>query len=117
MLFWYKNSFLASVVSLIGCSAVLAGIANFGDDPTMAVLCIVVGIVLAIWGKNISDNKSFNKWWKQIEEKNLEPVIAKDLNTAVAIYNKNPQDRTLQKIASLNPAFAEHIRKSIAAKK
>lgn len=117
MVFWYKNSFLASVVSIFGCLLVMGGIASFSDDAALAVGFIVVGVALAIWGKIISNNKSFKKWWKQVEDNNLESVIARDLNTAITVYNKNPQKRTLKKIAALNPVFAQQIQQSIAGKK
>ncbi len=117
MVLWYKNSFLASVVSIFGCALVMGGIATFAEDAAPAVGLIAVGVVLAIWGKIISSNKAFKKWWKQVTDNNLEPVIARDLNTAVAVYNKNPQKRTLKKIAALNPAFAQQIEQSVAAKK
>lgn len=117
MVLWYRNSFLASVVSIFGCVMIMAGIGSFGASPAAAIFCILAGIGLAVWGKSISNDKAFKKWWKQVEEKNLEPVIAKDLNTAIVVYQKNPQERTLKKIAALNPDFAQHIRQNIAAKK
>ncbi|MBE6941970.1 MAG: hypothetical protein E7455_06810 [Ruminococcaceae bacterium] len=117
MIFWYKNSFLASVLSIFGCAMAMAGIVSFSEDAELAVILLVIGVVFAIWGKQISNNKAFKKWWKQIEDNNLETAIAQDLNTAVATYQKNPQQRTIKKIAALNPAFAEHIRKNIANKK
>jgi len=117
MIFWYKNSFLASFVSILGCAMVMGGIASFGDDIAAAVVLILIGVAFAIWGRVISDNKAFKKWWKQVEDNNLEEVIAKDLNAAIAVYQKNPQRRTIKKIAALNPAFAEHIQQSIANKK
>ena len=117
MVFWYKNSVLASIVSVLGCVMAMGGIATFSDDSTAAVCLILIGVALAVWGKQISNNKAFKKWWKQVEDNNLETVIAKDLNTAIAVYHKNPQSRTIKKIATLNPSFAEHIRKNIANKK
>jgi hypothetical protein len=114
MIFWYKNSFLASVVSILGCVLVIAGLSMFGEGETAAaILLIVCGVPIAICGKIISNNKAFKVWWKQVTDANLEPKIAQDINTAVAIYNKNPQKRTLQKIETLNPAAAAHIRQSI----
>ncbi len=117
MIFWYKNSFLASVVSILGCAMVMAGIASFEDDTTLAVILILIGLVFAVWGKLISNNKAFKKWWKQVKDNNLESAVAKDLNTAISVYQKNPQRRTIKKIATLNPAFAEYIQQNIANKK
>ena len=117
MFLWYKNSFLASVVSIAGCALAMYGIASFGDEAATAVICIAIGVALAICGKMISSNKAFRKWWKQVKDNNLEEAVSKDLNTAVAIYRKNPQNRTIKKIATLNPTFAEYIRQNIANKK
>ena len=117
MVFWYKNSFLASLVSIVGCLMVMGGIATFGDEAVTAVILILIGIALAIWGKVISANKAFRKWWRQVEDKNLEDVISKDLNTAITVYQKNPQRRTIKKIATLNASYAEYIQQNIANKK
>ena len=116
MVLWYKNSFLASVVSVLGCALVTMGIMAAVGGDTEALPMVIPGLALAIWGKIISNNKAFKKWWKQVEDNNLEPVIARDLNSAITVYKKNPQKRTLKKIAKLNPAFAQHIEQNIAGK-
>ena len=118
MIRYYKNSLLASIVSIFGCSMILAGIVIFAEgEPSGGAAIVVFGFVMALWGKRISNNKAFKQWWKQIQEQNLEPVIAKDLNTAIAIYQKHPKPETLNKIAALNPTFAQYIRENIANKK
>ena len=117
MILFYKNSFLASVVSILGCICVLGGIMSIRDGETATgIIAIIISLPFLIGGRVISQNKSFKKWWKQVEDANLEPQIAQDINTAIAIYNKNPQNRTLKKIEQLNPAAAEQIRKSISKK-
>lgn len=117
MIFWYKNSFLASVVSILGSIIALAGIASAEDDPAITVVCVIAGIAMLVCGKLISNDKAFKKWWKQVKDANLEPQIAQSVETAIAVYNKNPQKKTLKKIAELNPAAAEQIERSLAAKK
>lgn len=113
MVLWYRNSFLASLVSIIGCLLIIVALGISGEvDLTTTVLLIICGIPLIVWGKIISNNKSFKKWWKQVTDANLEPQIAQDVSTAIAIYNKNPQKRTLKKIAALNPAAATQIQAS-----
>lgn len=110
MVLWYKNSILASVVSILGCVLVIAGISVSGDgDVATTAGLIICGIPLIVWGKIISNNKAFKKWWKQVEDANLVAQIRQDVNTAIAVYNKNPQKRTLKKIAGLNPAAAAQI--------
>ena len=117
MVRWYKNSFLASLVSIIGCLMIVGGIASFGADVVTAIIFIVIGMVLAVWGKNISDNKAFKTWWQQIADAGLIPQIAQNTSVAIDIYRKNPQHRTLQKIRELNPAAAQQIQASIDAQK
>lgn len=117
MLIWYKNSTLASLVSLAGCVMVLVcfGIAN--SNETVATVLLFPGIALVIAGKLISMDKAFKDWWKQVEDNHLEPAIAASVDVAVAIYNKNPRKRTLKKIAELNPSAAEAIKKMPKPKK
>lgn len=113
----YKNSFLASVISLCGSAFTVGGICALFAEPVTGICCIAAGIGLLAWGKNISENKAFKKWWKQITDNHLEPQIAASQQTAIAIYNKNPQERTLKEIAKLNPAAAQNIRAQLEAKK
>lgn len=117
MIFWYNNSFLASVVSILGCCLAMVGLSSFGDSILMALILFAAGFALMVWGRIISDDKAFKKWWKQIKDNHLEPVIARDLNTAIAIYQKNPDGRTISEIAKLNPSFAAYIQKNIVSKK
>ena len=117
MIRWYRNSFWASVVSIIGCVLILGGIGTFSESIGGAIVMIILGFVLAVCGKNISENKAFKTWWQQVVDAGLVPQIAQNTATAIAVYNKNPQDRTLQKIRELNPAAAQQIAASIAANK
>lgn len=118
MIRWYKNSFLASVVSIIGCVLIMMGIFSIVEETVgEGIICIIVGLALAILGKLISENKAFKTWWKQVTDANLEPQIAQSVDVAIKVYSKNPQKRTLKKIAELNPAAAENIEKQLAAKK
>lgn len=118
MILFYKNSFLASVVSILGCIIVLLGVTTISDgDVAPGIGFIVLSLPFLIGGKIISNNKNFKKWWKQVEDAKLEPQIAQNVDTAFAVYNKNPQNRTLKKIEALNPAAAQEIRKALEAKK
>ena len=89
-------------------AAVLTVMVN-GDDVGAGIAMIAFGLVFMVWGKYISNNKKFKKWWKQVETNNLEPQIAASAEVAIEIYKKNPQKRTLKKIAALNPSAAEMI--------
>lgn len=115
MILYYRNSFLASIVSIIGCGMVLYGIVSITEGEAATGLGkIVMAVPFLIGGKWISSNKAFNKWWKQVKDLNLEPEIAKSVDTAVAVYAKNPEKRTLEKIRELNPAAAAQIERGIA---
>ena len=116
MIFYFKNSVLASIISIFGCGFAMCGLAMFGDEPVGAVFMILLGVAMVLWGRNISQNKAFKTWWKQIEENNLEPQIAQNMQFAIDVYNKNPQNRTLKKIEALNPYAAEHIRNNLIKK-
>ena len=96
---------------------IMGSIVSFTEDIPTAIAFFLIGVAFAAWGKIISNNKAFKKWWKQVKDTNLEAVIAKDLNTAITVYQKNPQRRTLKKIAALNPTFAEHIQQNMVNKK
>lgn len=117
MIFWYKNSFLASVVSILGCVFMMCAIMGLVEGEPAMLLLALIGIPLLIWARQISNNKAFKKWWKQIEDKHLEPQIAQSAEFAMMIYNKNPQKRTLKKISQLNPVAAQWIEKNIADQK
>lgn len=118
MVIFYKNSFLASAVSIFGCVMFMGGIAVIAEGEIGGgILMMAIGVALLIWARNISDNKAFKKWWKQITDANLETEIAKSAYIAMEIYNKNPQKRTLDKIAQLNPSAAEMIQRQLDAQK
>ncbi len=104
MVFWYKNSFLASVVAIFGSMLGVLGFIYFEESAVIAVALIAAAIALIAWGKKISNDKAFKVWWKQVVDAGLEPRIAEDANLALAIYKKNPQKRTLNKILALNPS-------------
>lgn len=117
MVLWYRNSFLASAVSIFGCVLCMSAIVGCIEGDPSTLVMLIPGIALVIWARNISHNKAFKKWWKQVTDANLEPQIAANVQTAIAVYNKNPQERTLKKIEELNPAAAAQIRAQLAQKK
>ena len=118
MFIWYKNSFLASVVSILGCGLFLYGISEFRNYGfEYGLPWFLAAIPFAVLAKIISNNKAFKKWWKQIEKADLVPQIVKSNHIALDIYNKNPQKRTLKKIAILNPEAVAIIEANLAEKK
>lgn len=112
MILYYKNSFIASMISIIGCAMIIAGFADgFQIVPILCgIPCLIGGKLYSNW---VADRKAFKKWWKQIKDANLEPRIAESEELALEIYRKNPERRTLEKIRALNPTAAALIEKSL----
>ena len=72
MFIWYKNSAIASIVSIIGCVAAFCGIAWIwkGEIGTwQGILLIICGIGIAILGKRISERKEKKKQEEARKEK------------------------------------------------
>ena len=111
MIFYYQNSLLASVVSILGCIPIMVVLFDLDSySVEEMILPLSLGVALLICGKLISNRKAFKKWWQQVEDAGLEEQLKTDVALAKAIYSKNPIRATLKKIESLNPAAAEAIR-------
>lgn len=118
MFFWYRNSFLASLVSIFGCAMVMVAIAALiqGEMPVYgAIPLAAAGGVVAYLGRKISENKAFKKWKKQLEAQGIDQRVRGSLQDAVTVYNANPGKKTLSYIQTLNPVAADQIRQMVAA--
>ena len=113
MFLYYKNSFLASAVSVFGCIIIFMG---FQDVFTDRVPFIVLGVALLGVGKVISNRKAFKTWWKQVEKLGLDEKMKTDYTVAKLVYDKNPKHVTLKKIESINPEAAQLIREQTGKK-
>ena len=110
MFVFYKNSFLASVLSILGCILIIVAIATFEEYELYEVaIPLLLGVALNIAGKMVSNEKSFKKWWKQVKDLGYEEQIKSNFEVAYTIYTKNPKKRTLKEIAKLNPAAVAYI--------
>ena len=117
MILYYRNSLLASLVSIAGCLVGMAGIGLlFSGVIPGGIGLIAAAAALLYLAKQISNKKAFDKWWKQIRQAGLEPEIRNSLDVAVEIYKKNPEPRTLEKIRALNPAAADYIKNGFRSK-
>lgn len=106
----YKNSVLATIVSFLGYFGIAMGAVGLVDGEILVgMVCMLIGIGLMVVAGWISSYKAFRKWWKQVEKQGLIPEIQKSAETAVAVYRKNPEKRTLDKIRGLNPQAAAYI--------
>lgn len=111
MLFYYKNSFLASAVSILGCIFVMIALmGGNGYEIGETILLLVLGVSGLVGGKLISNEKAFKKWWKQVEDAGLEDQIRQSAQVALQIYKKNPKKRTIKQIEKLNPEAAAMLR-------
>ena len=120
MIFYFKNSFLASVCSVLGSILVIFSIAQLVDEMIelpLALLLIAAGVALYLLGRKISHDKSFKKWWQQVIDAGLEPKLSVDQNLCYEIYKKNPQKRTIEKIRTFNPQVAERLDQITGKKK
>ena len=110
MFIYYKNSFLASLVSIFACGLIAMGVMFFVDAMILEGLAMLaVGIPLFLLGRHISQNKAFKKWWKELENKGVIAQAATSQEVAMAIYKKDPKKRTLNAIRKINPAAAAAI--------
>lgn len=111
MILFYKNSFLASVLSILGCICILVVAVDFSYySADVIVPAITAGIALLICGKLVSNEKVFKTWWKKVRAAGLEEQIKTDASVARMVYEKYPKKRTLKEIAKLNPEAAAQIK-------
>lgn len=114
----YKNSFLASALSILGYVFLATGIiAAFNGEIIGGIFVVAISIAMMFGAKSISENKQFKAWKKQVEEKGYVPGIRSSVSTAIQVYNTFPCTKTLEYIRTLNPAAAENIAQQLAAKK
>lgn len=123
---YYKNSFFASVVSVLsslmgafgGLMLAVAVLDGSFEMVLPALVCLVLALCGGILGGKISAHKSNTKWWdEQIHKQNREREIVNSVDFCFRVYNANPNEWTLKKIENLNVAAAAQIRQALAAKK
>lgn len=114
----YKNSFLASSCSILGYIIVIGGVVTaISEDIIGGIILIISGFVLMFLAKNISENKQFKKWKKQINRKGDISVIENSIQGAIQVFNTYPCKKSLEYIRTLNPQAAEFIDQELLAKK
>ena len=100
----YKNSFLASLVSIFGSGFVGGGVIIILSGEVLAgIVLILMGVGLLMAASNISDNKQFKKWLKEAQENNVDDVIRSSVADAARIYNLAPGKPMLKYIRGINP--------------
>lgn len=114
MVLFYRNSILASVISVLSCALSAGGLMLcFSGDLGLGIPFILLGLPGVLGARILNDNKEFKKWWENTVGPELAQEVSQSREAAIALYNQNPQRRTIRKIAELNPEAAAHIEQRI----
>ena len=114
----YKNSVLATLMSLAGGFMVAMGVVGlFSQMYVPGVVMLLIGFVLSVWASSVSENKRFKQWKKNLALKGLVSEIQRSEATAFAAYNTCPSPQALAYIRTLNPAAADKIAQKLEAQK
>lgn len=124
---YYKNSVLASIISIFGCVLCYVGVIALiytliyivlGKESTVDE--IISYVITAAWGiflihisEQVSKKKEFKKWLQMNAEINLEDRIKASADFAVKAYNSCPNKYNLKFITDLNPEAGAYIVASI----
>ena len=108
----YRNSFWASVLSIVGTGVVAGGamIVLYKADLVYGFFFILLGLPMVIYARILGDKKDFQKWWSTHVDAEREKRIAESEEEAIAVYNKYPRQIMVKKLQELNPQAAEKIR-------
>ena len=114
----YKNSVLASLVSIVGSLSVLAGIAlALGGAIFGGIFMALLGFGCAALASIISSRVQFRKWIKEMEKNGVIAQAKGNAVLAIKIFDANPTKQTLAYIRKLNPTAAGYIDQHLAAEK
>lgn len=112
MVLYYRNSILASIISIFGCAFVIVSI----PEIAIAWPATIVGVVMCILAKRISNNKVFKRWWDGVIGTGRVARMKTERELCIEVYNENPEKQTLKKIREINPEAAEWIEQNISKK-
>ena len=114
----YKNSFLASLVSILGSiSGLICVCAFLGGEIIAGIIALIISVLLFFAAEYLSQMKCFKLWIKQLEAKGMLSQVANNMDAAVAMYNANPTKMTLSYIKKLNPDAATTIMRALEVQK
>ena len=113
----YKNSILASLLSLAGYFMIAGGImAAFNGEVVPGIVLALLGIGVSWLAAWLSSQIQFLKWLRQLKKKNIPELAKSDASLALQIYQANPTKQTLRYVRKLNPTAASYIDQQLAAK-
>ena len=110
---FYKNSFLASLISIFGSMMIALGICLLFEDLTAGIIFVVSGAVFSLWASAISERKRFKLWIKDLKKKGAIEQLSSSRELCWQMYQANPNKRTIKFIAKHNPVVAEEILSSL----
>lgn len=115
----YKNSFLASIVSILGTGVALCGLmALLSREIAVGIVAILLGFGLMVLASSISDRKAFRTWLKEAKKKtDIDGMIRASVSSAIAVYNLYPGTYMLSYVSNLNPEAGRQIRQYLADQK
>ncbi len=114
MVFFYRTSLIATVISILGCASTAGGaMLLFLSGDWLGIVFVLLGIPGIIGGRIIHLNKTYEKWWAENVDSEQEQEIAQSREKCIEVYNKNPQRRAIKKISQLNPEAGAHIQERI----
>ncbi len=114
----YKNSFLASTLSILSSLTMIICVAAFlGRAILEGILLLILGVALLFAAEYVSEKKCFKLWIRKLEANGMLAKVAEDNSAAVAMYNANPKKMTLAYIQKLNPDAAAIIARELEVQK
>lgn len=107
----YKNSNLATAMSIVGMIMLLVGITMATQEIVAAgIIVALIGGALAVGARFIANAKK-KKDISALANHELDERIKSDINYCVDFYNKYPSQKIAAYLTALNPASAELIYK------
>ena len=106
----YKNSFLASMISLFGSGFIFGGLYMItSGELGGAIAMIVVGLICVFGASAISNNKAFKAWVKGLKEKGILDQLATSDALCKQVYQANPKKQTIKLIEKYNTRVADEL--------
>ena len=107
----YKNSILATIISMMGTAFAFGGVYMIIDGETSgAALLIIFGVALMFGAAAISKNKVFKVWVKSLKSKGILEQLSTNDALCRQVYQANPIKRTVRLIEKYNPRMADELR-------
>lgn len=112
MIIWYRNSFLASLISIVACVFAVCGVYAAVDGEISGLLLLIPGIGGVLLGRWISDRKAkktaFKSWYAE-RSADCDDLVRSSDAYATKLYRAMPTAQMLDYVRSLNPAAAAAI--------